>query len=148
MKRRWFVWIAAGIGSVCLVAIAVLVVILWLGSGLNYIQRATEINLPSGISQVDTFDNLEYFIVAHVRLRKEDVASFRDEYGFFSIPAFSTLYLPTEGLKPENRTIPANADLVYLEGRSESNSWECALDQNSGRLWIVVYYPDPGGTLP
>ncbi len=147
MKRRPIVVIVAGIGLVCLVAIVVLAVILWFASGLRYIQRATGIILPSGISQVDTFDNLEYYTVAHVRLRKEDIASFRDEYGF-SIPDFHTSpSLMTVALKPENRVIPANADLVYLEGRSESNSWQCALDQNSGRLWIIVFYPDPGGTL-
>jgi hypothetical protein len=145
--KKWLLFGAVIIiGLACLVAIAVLTSFLWPNIRLGYIQRATGIAFPIGLSQVDVYDNLEFYIVAHVKLHEKDVAAFADKHGFSTTPVSTTPWI--EALKLQNRTIPANADLQYLEGRSSDNHWLCALDRDSGRLWIVVFYPDPGGTLP
>lgn len=116
----------------------------WLNyNRLSYVERVTDVEFPSSVSQIDLFDNLEYFMVAHARLRDTDVKAFVNRYGFDTSPVEVTLWI--ELLTPENRTIPADADLLYLEDWNNSNRWLFVLDQKSGRLWMVVFYPDPGG---
>ena len=146
MKKLWLVGSIITIGAICLAATVVLIGISWRNARLGYIQNVTGITLPFWISQVDTFDNLETFFVAHVKLREQDIAPFTKEYAFNTTPVLLTPWIDTLG--PKNRTLPVDADLWYLEGRSEHNRWLCTLDQKSGRLWIVVFYPDPGGTPP
>lgn len=118
----------------------------WGENSLAYIERTSGVLFPHQVSQVDVFDNHEFYVVAHVRLQEEDTPLFLNQYGFGTTPNTVTPWI--ESLKPENRTIPADASLRYLAGRSQSNQWVYVLDQNSGRLWVVVFYPDPGGATP
>lgn len=142
--RLWLIAIVA-LCMGCFVIGSIGLIFFQLNSGLQYIQRATNILLPSGYSEVDIFDNTEFYVVAHVRLRDDTIADFLHDY-HFGDPEFFIPWLDT--LKPENRTLPTNAKLRYLEGRSATNSWQFVLDEQSGRLWMLVFYPDPGGTLP
>ncbi|MBN1430241.1 MAG: hypothetical protein JXB07_17865 [Anaerolineae bacterium] len=147
MKRYLIVGsvLIALVSVVCIVVAAVQVP-RWLNrSGLSYIEQTTGITFPSNISDVDIFDNAESFIVAHVRLQHEDIDPFVAQYGFAPMPFIPLLEVDT--LSPENREIPAVAGLG-LEGRSTTSRWRFVLEQASGRLWVVVYYPDASGTLP
>lgn len=147
MKRVSLIGIVAIVIGIILVVGIIISGIRWLSHNrLAYIERTTGITFPSPVSQIDVFDNTEYFVVAHVKLRKADVEPFANRYGFDTTSVDVALWM--ESLELENRTIPTNADLRYLEGRSSSNSWLFALDQDSGRLWMVVFYLDSGGTLP
>jgi len=118
----------------------------WDRSQLAYIEKTTGISFPVRVSQIDTFDNGEYFTVAHVKLSEADIPVFTQKNGFFSEAVDVTPWIAT--LKPENRAIPAGARLRYLAGRSQTNRWVYALEQETGRMWVVVFYPDPGGALP
>jgi hypothetical protein len=109
-------------------------------------ERAMGITFPSSRSQVEVFDNGEYWIVAHLKLREQDIASFANMHKFDTEPVNVPPWI--DALSLENRVIPMDADLRYLEGRSVENRWVCVLDQSSGRLWIVFFYPDLGGDLP
>ncbi|HNT77093.1 MAG TPA: hypothetical protein PKH77_18945 [Anaerolineae bacterium] len=142
--RIWLIAIVT-LTMICFAVVCVGIMLLRLNPDIQYIQRTTGILLPMGFSQVDTFDNTEFYVVAHVRLRADSVADFLYDYGFDD-PEFFMPWLDV--LKPENRTLPADAKLYYLEGRSATNRWQFILDEKSGRLWMVVFYPDPGGTLP
>ena len=145
MKRVLLIGMVAIVIGIILILAIIVPGIRWLSHNrLAYIERATGIIFPSTVSQIDVFDNTEYFVVAHIKLQKADVEPFANKYGFDTTSVGLASW--TESLKFENRIIPTNADLRYLEGRSSSNSWLFALDQDSGRLWMVVFYPDPGGT--
>ena len=147
MKRALLIGIIAIIIGIILIAIIAVPGIRWLSHNrLAYIERTTGIAFPSTISQIDVSDNMEFVTVAHVKLQETDIESFANKYGFSSTPVDVTHWIET--LQSENRTIPSNAALRYLEGRSSSNRWLFALDQNSGRVWAVVFYPDPGGASP
>lgn len=149
MSRRARFSIGCAVVGVAGVALAAVIVFLgqrWLSRGYwDYVEQRTGIILPATVSEVDTFDNLEWFTVLHVRLAEDDVDAFAAQYGFDATPVLMSTMFPIETLKPENRDIPTSGDLVYLEGHSGC-SWTCALDRDSGRLWIVMFYPDPGGT--
>lgn len=132
---------------VIIVAIAAVPGIRWLmHQRLVYIEKTTGIVFPSTTSKIDVFDNTEFFFAAHAKLQETDIESFSSKHRFTTTPVDVTPWIDV--LKSENRTIPDNADLRYLEGRNNTNRWLMALDQNSGRMWIVVFYPDPGGTSP
>jgi hypothetical protein len=75
-----------------------------------------------------------------------DAARLSVEYGFDSIPLQISPWI--EVLEPANRVLPSGSDLLYLGGESAENRWMSALDPGTGRLWMVVLYPDPGGTPP
>lgn len=113
---------------------------------LAYIERTTGMVFPSGVSEVDVYDNLEFYVVAHARLPEKDTRLFINQHGFEPKPGAAMPW--TESLRPENRAIPADADLWSLEGQSQTNRWVAVIEQNSGRLWMVIFYPDPGGTAP
>lgn len=147
MKRVLLIGIVAIIIGIILIIAVVAPGIHWLNHNrLAYIEQTTGIAFPPAVSQIDVFDNMEHFVAAHTKLQKTDIESFANKYGFGTTPVDVTPWIET--LQPENHTIPTNADLRYLEGRSSSNRWLFALDQNSGRLWGVVFYPDPGGASP
>lgn len=147
MKRALLVGIVITMISILLIIGVIAPGIRWLNHNkLSYIEHVTGIAFPFSVSQIDVFDNMEHYVVAQIRLQDADITPFANEYGFNTAPVAATSLIET--LKFENRTIPTNADLLYLEGHSNNNSWLSALDQNSGRLWIVVFYPDPGGVTP
>lgn len=145
MNRKLPVFLFAITGAVT-VALILLCRDLDNSSGLRFISDATGIRFPQGCSGVDVHDGGEFFVAAHLRLPLTHVDDFIAEYGFSdTIPVIE----PWIGLlDPGNREVPGNAVLAGLEGRSEQNSWACALDPHSGRLWVFVFYPDPGGTPP
>jgi hypothetical protein len=95
---------------------------------------------------VEVFDNGEFFSVAHLRIPMGRVDGFIGENTFKDTVIAVVPWI--ESLGPLNRDLPENARLVSLEGRAGSNTWLCSLDRNTGRLWIVVFYPDPAGTPP
>ncbi|MCL4871566.1 MAG: hypothetical protein KJ063_21620 [Anaerolineae bacterium] len=114
---------------------------------LAYIEKTTGLTFPAQLSQVDVFDNGEFYVTAHIKLRDEDSLAFINQYGFDKTPTMIlTPWIMM--LKPENRIMPTNANVWYQEGRTASNRWECIIDQDSGRLWIVIFYPDSSGALP
>lgn len=129
-----------------LVALAVLAGDLARTAAVRHISRVTGITFPRGCTDVDVRDDGEFYVAAHVRLPLESLEAFLQRHPFRDT---STAVGPWMlGLRPENRAIPEGSDTVWLEGRSGENAWSCALDRSTGRLWIVVFYPDPGGTPP
>ena len=146
MKRLLIVesLIVVVIGAIFVTAIAVQAILRY--SSLRYIEQTIGITFPSRISQIDVFDSADSYVTVHIKMRQEDVASFASKEGLGTSPIGVTPWIET--LRPENRTFPDHADLWYSEGHSNSNRWLCALDKNSGRLWVVVFYPDPGGASP
>jgi len=145
LNRRTVVFTLALAGAV-LVASVLLCRDIARTAGLGFISRATGLVFPPGCMDVEVFDNGESFSVAHLRIPPGRVEGFISENAFsdttFSIDPW------LESLGPQNGTIPEDAGLVSLEGRGESNAWQCSLDRDTGRLWIVVFYPDPAGTPP
>jgi len=134
-------------GSVLLGSIAVaLGMRFWKYSQLIYFEQTTGLNIPAEISLLDVFDNTETFIAVHLQLKDEDIQPFLQQSGFEPTFLNSTIWMAT--LKPENRTFPPDASLLHREGYSQYNHWECIIDQNSGRVWLVIFYPDPGGVPP
>ena len=148
MSKRIVVGGIAVIFAICIIIFGLLAYFLISNRPLNFIQNTTNIHLPSGISHVDTFDNLETYVVAHVKLPNGQVDAFRDRYGFTEAFDGEAATDWADMLSPDNRTPPSEGELHYLSGRSNTNRWLYTLDINSGRLWIVVFYADPGGALP
>ena len=128
---------------------------------LSNIEKTTSIEFPRGISNIDTVDNFEYLIMAHAKLPLETISDFiedhnfsdelPDEYAGFSYTAsnvkLQNLYFQIQFLEPENREFPLNANLYFLNGKDRSHCWIYVLDENSGRVWIAVFYPDRSGDL-
>ncbi len=124
---------------------------------INYIEQKTDIKFPNGVSQIDTYDNLEYYVVAHVKLPDSVIQNFAKDNGFSStfpssriIPISSTVRLAdvifgVDDLEIENQILPNDAGLLFVSGEDGSNCWRYVLDQNSGRLWVSVIYSDRSG---
>lgn len=114
----------------------------WKDASLAYIEQTTGISFSSRISHVDFYDNAESFIAVHLRI-SEDTDSFVARYGFNS--KFANVEPWVDFLKPENRLVPYENDLLFLRGHNANSRWSCVFDPNSKRLWMVVFYPDPAG---
>lgn len=145
MNRRTVVFTLAVAGAV-FVAIVLLFRDITRTAGLGFISHATGLVFPPGCIDVDVFDNGEFFSVAHLRIPMGRVDGFINENGFTDSAVVVVPWIETLG--PPNRAIPEGARLAGLEGSGEINSWLCSLDRDTGRLWIVVFYPDPAGTPP
>ena len=144
MQRRGMFGVA--LTGAVVVALVVLARDLARSADLRYISRATGMVFPSGCADVDVYDSGEFYLAAHLRLPVGEVDPFLEKGGFQDTVVSVAPWIDV--LKPWNREIPEDAELVFLEGREDLNAWVCALDRNSGRLWMVVFYPDPGGTPP
>lgn len=141
--KRWLVAL-----FIVLIGVALTIVLIslkWKAGGLPYIERVTGISFSSNLSQVDVYDNAEFYVVAHAKLNKDGEA-FASRNGFTSESVEIGPWI--EVLKPENRLISYENDLRFLEGRNTSHRWLGVFDLTSGRLWMVVFYPDPSGTIP
>lgn len=145
MNRKVPVFLFALAGAVT-VALTLLCREIGNSSGLRFITGATGILFPRGCVEVEVMDGGEFHMTAHLRLPMNEVEGFLTEYGFSDTTLAVEPWIGLLG--PENREIPGNAELMCLEGEGEFNSWAFALDRSSGRLWIVVFYPDHGGSPP
>lgn len=145
LNRRTVVFALAVAGAV-FVAIVLLCRDISRTSGLGFVSRSTGLVFPPGCMDVEVFDNVEFFSAAHLRMPMGRVDGFIEEHAFKDTVIDVVPWIETLG--PHNRDMPENAVLLSLEGRAGSNSWLCSLDRNTGRLWIVVFYPDPAGTPP
>ncbi len=138
--------LAAALAGAVFMAIVLLCRDISRSAALSFITEASGIDLPQGCSEIDVFDGGEFYTSAHIRLPDRSVDEFTEVNGFSDTTVAVEPWI--EFLRPENNEIPGNASLLYRSGRGETNAWLCALDRNSGRLWMVVFYPDPAGTPP
>lgn len=119
----------------------------WLNrTGLAYIEDTTGVAFPPSVSDLEIFDNAENFVAAHLRLPEGDIVTFANNHEFGTNPVDITPWIGS--LSSPNRAIEPDTALLYLEGQNNSNRWAFVLDQATGRVWMVVFYPDPGGGLP
>ncbi len=143
MRRTVFTMALSGAAAVALV---LLLRDLGRASELGFVSRTTGMSFPRACTDVDLQDNGESFMTAHLRIPGGAVDSFAAEYGFrdttFSLDPW------IGALRPDNRRVPGDHRIACLEGTGRNNSWIAALDMDDGRLWVVVFYPDPGGTAP
>lgn len=117
----------------------------WLAQGrLGYIEQTTGLTFPAASTEVDTFDNGEFYTVAHLRLPVTEIAPWAAQFNAEPVELLPWITV----LRPENRQLPAAAHWCYFSGQNTSQRWLAALDENSGRLWVVVFYLDPGGVGP
>lgn len=114
--------------------------------GTGYVARVTGIAIPAGAGDLESFDNGETFMVLHARMHPADAARTADLHGFDTLPLPVSPWIDV--LSPANRALPPGADMLFLEGCDSTNRWVSALDPGSGRIWVVVFYPDAGGTPP
>jgi len=159
MKKQTFAAILLTV-SIVLVIITAVFAYNFL-SPIKSIERLTGITLPQGISQIDSYDNLEYLVMAHAKIPDREISGLINTHNFSSeLPEeyqrviftsanikLRNLNFQTQFLKPENREFPSNANLYFLNGKDVSNCWIYVLDQNSGRIWVAVFYPDRSGDL-
>lgn len=145
MNRRAVVFFLAIAGAV-FVAAVLLCRDMRRTAGLGFMSEATGMVFPPGCMDVEVFDNGEFYSVAHLRVPMGRVEGFLEENGFADTALAVVPWIAALGSR--NREIPPNARLAGLAGRRELNAWLCSLDRNTGRMWMVVFYPDPAGTPP
>jgi len=119
------------------------------------IESDSGVRLPANLINIDTFDNTEWFAIAHVQLQEKDVQSFIEENRFEPLLATSALLGESSGLDSlsigldaltiKNRTPPNDAELLTLTSNNEVSCWRYIIDRVSGRLWIGYSYPDMSG---
>lgn len=141
-------WILLAIAALAIIAavMAVMLVVTLRSTGLAFVQRHSAIELPRNVTEVDTFDNGETFVVAYVRL--PDVAAFVQSNDLERSADPDVLRPYVDVLRPEHRTLPTGPGVSGASGRSAEHEWHALLDEDDGRLWIVVLYPDAAGDSP
>lgn len=122
--------------------------IFWPTNPIQYIQKTTGIFFPKEAFDIDVYDNGEHYVVAHLALSRDSLPGFLSAYPFAKSEFPDRTVFGSKQLKSEHQQLPQDADLYSLEGRSVHNRWEVLLDRNSGRLLIVVLYPDFAGDDP
>ena len=115
----------------------------------NWVEKTTNVNLPTKRTKQDLFDNGETYVVGHFAVPVRNVREWIKEYKFVGDSPIKLSDVPRlASLKPENQTEPKGFKPYYLNGHSKSNSWLFIADANSGRVWYIVEYPDMGGDSP
>lgn len=152
MKRIWLI----------IVTIIVLgaVIAYWLllspQAHLQYLNKSIGITLTNNEKDVDVYDNKEFYIVAHIRLSDLTRKRFLedkslnplDSSDMNQITAINEVKQYINILKPQNRALPSSKTIYLAHGRNDSQRWDLVLDNNTSRLWIVLFYPDPSGDRP
>lgn len=106
---------------------------------------------PDGTSQADFYDNLEYYMVMYAILPDcgydflQTFASVRHE-STFNIEWFKSWFSSSQ-LQRQNRSIPDGVNFAYKQGKGTDRTWYMVLDRDTGRIWILVFYPDHAGDL-
>ncbi|MEM7800384.1 MAG: hypothetical protein AAF633_14410 [Chloroflexota bacterium] len=133
-------------------------------SQLNLIERATGINLPTGLTEVQIHDNFVAYIVVHARLPEEEITRLLGRSSFQPIEydpgeldeiAINNWIVQADNLRAKNRVASADAELYGRFGENDVACWNYVVDKKSGRLWFAYAYPDsseeakcPWGRLP
>ena len=144
-RTRWILVGVAVVGVIAAVMGVMLTVVLG-STGLGFVKQHSGLDLPGNVSEVDTFDDGETFVVAHVRL--PDVAAFVQAHPFEGPADPDALRPYVESLRPAHRALPSGPDVVGASGVQGENHWDAVLDESDGELWIVVRYPDFAGDPP
>lgn len=139
MKRNTLIAIAA-------LAIVAAALTFWMrdGSDWKFVRQVTGFEFPVGTEYLAQYDNSEWFVVSVVRLPEEAISEFIHDHRF--IHGNRQSMTTTAALPAEYRDVPDRADVLHLEGRTDYQSWQSALDTRSRLLWIHITYPDWGGT--
>ena len=114
----------------------------------QFIRRVTNFEFPAGTEYLAKFDNAEWFIVAVVRLPKEEVAAFVQKYALGSQTEFkysNDLKSLIRNLPQKYTEIPWGSGTLIVEGQTKYQYWESAVNLESGLLWIYINYPDWSG---
>lgn len=147
MKKR--------IGYLALVILAILIAIVCVfhlkGNPVRYIEKATGVDLPDGISGMEVYDNGENYLTAQVFLPKDTLPDFISKNEFKELTAdnegFDSNIVGTENLK-KFVGIRKGSGLYFLKGHSELNRWRMLVDPGWPVLWVTVFYPDAAGGKP
>lgn len=134
--------------SVSVVAVFVAWYLFGTPSDLRYLQEASGVRLPDGLRNVDTYDNGESFMVAHVGLPPDAIEKFIAENKFAPFDSSDFEASSWMGsLSARWRTVPVTSELFYLAGPTPNSHWYFWLDRKTGDLWVLVRYPDFAGDL-
>ena len=111
----------------------------------SYCEKRTGILWPASVTNVDIYDNGQFYVVGYFEIPTNQTSEFTTKYAFSSVP-HAPFLLGMDSLKPQNRTLPAADKLLELEGANETNHiWNLYLEKETGRVWIQVTYPDWAG---
>jgi len=123
-------------------------------SNLKWASKVSGITFPSESRNIEVYDNGESFQTFYVVIPHEKLKSFVLNNGFKKIPKQLTLLetppmIALLGLRDlRHSMLPNEDDLLYIEGRSDSNSWIILISSETGELWGEVRYPDWTGDTP
>lgn len=87
-----------------------------------------------------------FYTVAILHMTPKDTAGFIDknhltQYVGDGLPKnMAAFFQPFASDNPQ-----AGAELYELKGQSATNRWEVIVDRGSGRVWLLVRYPDEQG---
>lgn len=128
-------------------------VLLFLGCAEDYHREYLEdllmTDLPAGAFNVEHFTDSDLAFTSHYTLPEEAVHVFASEAGMVPAPP-SNWESPilTEELSAPWQLIPEEGSFLYGAGTTGWNSWDMQIDENTGDLWVTVYYTDMSGDQP
>lgn len=123
-------------------------------SNLNWVSKVSRINFPPESADIEIYDNGESFQTFYLVIPNKSLTSFILNNRFKKIPNQLTLtetppMITLLGLSNlRHSMLPNEEDLLYVEGRSDSNSWVILISPETGELWGEVRYSDWAGDAP
>jgi hypothetical protein len=121
----------------------------WRGTGVRYTERITGIDLPFSREDYQS-ESCDFAQLSFMRLSSTQVSDLLDSTRFTSATgsnssANAKMLFEQFGIGDK---MPVITDLKIHSGESKNNSWLFCLHESTGRLWIIVYFPDMAGDLP
>ena len=113
------------------------------------IGRIAKVDLPNRRTDRDIFFTWRFHVAAHFRAPSSEVEKFLDRYEFQRVDwlTFSKRFWSKE-LKPENQRAPDGKSIFYMKGITRGHGWWFVVEQDSGRIWAFLQYPETLGVPP
>lgn len=114
---------------------------------LHFARRITGLRIETG-TPTYVFDNAETHVEMRLPIGSAEIATLEAEHRARRIAA-----LPGHGFvpyfsgfeSPADSPPPLRAGMLWMHGCNGSDPWYGLIDPAQGMLWLVIFYPDPGG---
>jgi hypothetical protein len=115
----------------------------------KYIEKVTNVTLPSNTEIIETYDNGEFFLISKLRMGKKDqIASIIKIFDLKQLTKNISVIHFDKALSEENRVIINNVhDFYFTIEENTAHQWRVLCNMVTGELWIEIIYPDYAGDI-
>ena len=113
-------------------------------TGVGYIERVSGVNIPWPRKHYES-EECDFAQMSFIKLSARQTREFRESNPFAPLRGWgSNAILLNEVADP----LPDPKEMVHFYGAGRTTTWDFYLHETTGRLWVLIHFPDVSGDLP